>query len=100
MATVQTLKFRQRQARPYPPGNVRVNGKLTTTLPALTEPGLTLSWSHRDRLLQADNLVSHSEADTGQKPERNTESRYYRGRGLFARLSPVKQAGAGLTRWQ
>ncbi|MGC4076853.1 MAG: phage tail protein [Rubrivivax sp.] len=39
----------QRQARPYPPGNVRINSEYW---PALAETPVTLTWAHRDRTQQ------------------------------------------------
>ncbi|EKA0070954.1 phage tail protein [Salmonella enterica] len=70
LASEMTLAMQERQARPYPPGDVRVGGMSTTILP---EDLFTLSWVHRDRLLQADNLVSHNEGSTG--PEAGTQYR-------------------------
>lgn len=39
----------QRQARPYPPANVRINSQYW---PALAETPVTLTWAHRDRTQQ------------------------------------------------
>lgn len=63
LATPQSLMLEQRQGRPYPPGNVRVNGIATDILADPT--AFTLTWSHRDRLLQGNNLVAHAEGDVG-----------------------------------
>jgi hypothetical protein len=61
-----------RQGRPYPPGNVEVDGELALDLPLphveRDEP--TISWVHRDRILQEDQLVGHAEAGVG--PEAGT----------------------------
>lgn len=62
-----TLQLTGRQGRPYPPGDVRVNTELVF---ALSYPGVqrsepAITWVHRDRLLQEDQLVGHSEADVG-----------------------------------
>lgn len=64
------ITFNSRFARPYPPANVQVSGvpwfrgftfnNLQTTL--------TLSWNHRDRVLQQDVLVGHTAADIGPEP--------------------------------
>ena len=43
-----------RQIRPYPPANVTVNGEY---YPATGEGDVVLLWAHRDRLLQADQLI-------------------------------------------
>lgn len=67
LAPVSTVTLAQRQARPYPPGNLTVRG---SRYPATIEGALTLTWSHRDRLLQADQLVDTLQTDIG--PETGT----------------------------
>uniref|UniRef100_UPI001E607743 phage tail protein n=1 Tax=Aggregatibacter actinomycetemcomitans TaxID=714 RepID=UPI001E607743 len=57
-----TLTTQQRQARPYPPGNVRVDGSYTNTI--RDGSAFKLTWAHRDRDLQADKLIAHSEDST------------------------------------
>lgn len=58
-----------RFARPYPPGNVKVDGvSIYLSDGAHTEPVLT--WAHRDRIAEADALLGHLEASTG--PEAGT----------------------------
>ncbi|RLM23672.1 hypothetical protein BIY29_10250 [Brenneria alni] len=80
LATVQTLTLNQRQARPYPPGNVRING--VATLYIIASVAFTLTWAHRDRVVQGNNLVSHDEGNVG--PEASTEYviRLYKGSTL------------------
>ena len=59
-ATELSLEVDQRLFRPYPPGNVQVDGE---TIYGLTgeygEPALT--WAHRNRLTQGDVPVGHTE---------------------------------------
>ena len=57
----------QRHFRAYPPGNLKVNG---TAYPASITGDLALTWSHRDRLTQADQLVPTTETSIG--PEAGT----------------------------
>lgn len=58
-----------RQGKPYPPGDVRVNGeRYADGTTAIGEIGIT--WTHRDRVLQADTLVPHEAASVG--PEAGT----------------------------
>jgi hypothetical protein len=57
----------QRFGSPYPPGRVRVNAQ---AYPAMAERSLTVSWAHRDRIAQADQLVDAAEASIG--PEAGT----------------------------
>jgi hypothetical protein len=54
-----------RQARPYPPGRVRLNGQ---TEPVVVAGDLTLTWAHRDRILQTAYLVRQDEGDIGPEP--------------------------------
>lgn len=54
-----------RQARPYPPGRVRLNGQRE---PAVVAGDITITWAHRDRLLQTAYLVRQDEGDIGPEP--------------------------------
>lgn len=66
------ITMSHRFARPYPPGNVRVNGNDIEAPAVLSDTAtpLVLTWAHRDRLTQADLLVKHGEASVG--PEAGT----------------------------
>lgn len=65
------LTFNWRFSRPYPPGLMLCNG-----LPWHSEifefedldTEFTFTWKHRDRLLQADQLVGHNEDSIGPEP--------------------------------
>lgn len=72
-ATATSATAAQRQARPYPPGNVRVNGEAYPSAPISTD--LTITWSHRDRLQQTAYFVEQDEASIG--PEAGTEYNGY-----------------------
>lgn len=61
-----------RQARPYPPGNVRVNDEPCHNVDEV-DGVLNITWTHRDRLTQADQIVSHFEPNIG--PEDGTTYR-------------------------
>ena len=64
-APVQTVVFSNRAARPYPPANVLINGE---RYPAEIAGDLTLAWAHRDRILQADNLIDAVQGSIGPEP--------------------------------
>ncbi|MCO1337113.1 hypothetical protein MO867_22575, partial [Microbulbifer sp. OS29] len=66
-ATANIVTIDQRQARPYPPANVKINGK---DWPETAISPLTITWSHRDRSLQQDVLVPWTDGDIG--PEAGT----------------------------
>ncbi|WP_064431711.1 phage tail protein [[Haemophilus] ducreyi] len=61
-ANVLTLTTQQRQARPYPPANVKVDGVFVDKI--ADSSAFTLTWAHRDRDIQADQLISHTEDST------------------------------------
>jgi hypothetical protein len=64
-ANGQPLVLTGRQARPYPPGRIRLNGQRE---PAVVAGDLTLTWAHRDRIQQTAYLVQQDEGDIGPEP--------------------------------
>jgi hypothetical protein len=64
-AALLSLDVVARQARPYPPGDVRADGDTIYALINGEYPEPVITWTHRDRLLQADQIVDHSEASVG-----------------------------------
>lgn len=65
LATIGSVTFASRQISPYPPGNLQVQ---SIRYPATVQGALALSWSHRDRLLSADQLVDTLQTDVGPEP--------------------------------
>lgn len=65
LAPTMSIQMAQRPARPYPAAAVLINDM---AWPALVESNLSLSWAHRDRLLQEDVLVSWGEGSIGPEP--------------------------------
>jgi len=53
----QYLRFRSRAHRPYPPGNVEIDGEAYPALTLLPDEGFTVTWSHRDRLQQTAAVI-------------------------------------------
>ncbi|HWU70590.1 MAG TPA: hypothetical protein VN017_04475, partial [Pseudoxanthomonas sp.] len=66
-ATAMPVTFNQRLARPYPPAKLRLNAEAD---PAYLFGVVTAAWVHRDRVLQADQLVDTETATIG--PEAGT----------------------------
>ena len=66
-AVTATVVMSQRQYRPYPPAKLRING---AAYPSTISGPLVISWVHRDRLLQADQLVDSEAGGIG--PEAGT----------------------------
>lgn len=61
-ATPLQLTFDQRQVRPYPPAKVRI---AAAAWPAAVAGEFEVTWAHRDRLQQADQLVDTELASIG-----------------------------------
>lgn len=61
-ALVLPLTTRQRQARPYPPGKVQIDGGYGNTIN--DKSAFKLTWAHRDRDVQADKLIPHTDDST------------------------------------
>ncbi len=85
-APEDALVMARRQNRPYPPGNVRLNGE---SYPQAIQDDLTITWAHRDRLSQTANLVRQDVGNIGPESgvtytlriygETNTLQRTYSG---------------------
>jgi hypothetical protein len=61
-APYDVVTMASRAVRPYPPGKLRIDGAVEPVSAA----GLTtLTWTHRDRVLQADQLVDTEAANVG-----------------------------------
>lgn len=67
-ATVTDIEMNQRQFRPYPPGNLKINNIQWLCEPIEGTESFTLTWAHRDRILQADTLFGHDVGDIGPEP--------------------------------
>ncbi|RCX08633.1 phage tail protein [Extensimonas vulgaris] len=64
-ANGQPMLLAGRQALPYPPGRIRLNGQ---TEPAVVAGDLTVAWVHRDRTQQTAYLVKQDAGDIGPEP--------------------------------
>lgn len=73
-APIASTVLSRRQVRPYPPANLKVRG---AAYPATVEGALVLTWSHRDRLLQADQLIDTTQTDIGPEPGTTYTVRVY-----------------------
>src|SRR5690606_18286324 len=65
--------------RPYPPGRLRVND---AAYPASISGDLVVSWAHRDRITQADQLVDDSVLSIGPEDGVTYTLRIYDGESL------------------
>jgi len=66
--TAERLKFNNRAARPYPPGQFKLNGQY---YPAeIDTKDIKVTWAHRNRITQAEHLLDTTAATI--TPEANT----------------------------
>jgi hypothetical protein len=84
---VDGVTYNWRQFRPYPPGQMRVRGDRWWVEHTITadDPLLPLTWAHRDRVLQADQLVDHDDASIGPEPGTTYTVRIYNQAGDLMR---------------
>lgn len=79
IAPVDTTTVQARAAKPYPPGQLRVNGQ---AWPATITGELTVSWAHRDRIIQSDELIDANAASVGAGTGQTYRLRIYTGTTL------------------
>lgn len=95
---IDTVEFKHRFIRPYPPGFLQ-----TTTLAGGTKRWfvvqdlradvgtnevpdyLNLTWTHRDRVVQQDQLIEHGQGSIGPEPGQTYRMRVYDGTGTLVR---------------
>lgn len=64
-APARSITMANRYERPYPPGNLRVNGVAYPSSVSYSSGSLQISWAHRDRTQQIVGLVDHTQSDIG-----------------------------------
>lgn len=69
-ATAETVTFDQRMARPYPPAALLVGG---LSYPSSISGSVLVAWNHRDRILQADQLLDTSMSSVGPRQVFHTQ---------------------------
>ena len=82
------LTFNSRFARPYPPGKVLVNGGPWYGQAALDADveELVLTWAHRDRITQGDQLFGHELGNIGPEPGTQYEIEVFTNLGVSVAL--------------
>jgi hypothetical protein len=89
LAAIDSLTLQGRQGRPYPPGGLLING---SAFPVSVEGDVVLSWAHRDRVMQADQLIDTAMGSIG--PEAGVT---YSARLLRADTQVVLVSQTGIT---
>ena len=80
------LTFNWRFLRPYPPAQMRANGERWYAPAAISATSnLHLTWVHRDRILQADQLLGQDEPTIGPEPGATYTLRVYDAEGALLR---------------
>lgn len=84
LAAELTVTLVGRHARPYPPADLKVDG---TSVFAMSGeyPEPVFTWSHRDRVLQEDQIVSHTDPSIGPEPGTTYTFRIYKIDGTLVR---------------
>lgn len=79
LAPTLAVTMARRAARPYPPGLLRITdpGNASMAYPADAFGQLTVTWAHRDRVLQQDQLINESAASVGPEAGTTYTVRYY-----------------------
>lgn len=90
LAMAMPVTFNQRIARPYPPAKLRLN---TEPDPAYLFGEIVVTWVHRDRVLQADQLVDTEAATIGPEVGTTYTMRTY----VDDVLDDTQSAIAGIT---
>jgi hypothetical protein len=95
-APVNSVTMDSRAARPYPPGKLRISDPVQTNIayPATAAAALTVSWAHRDRLLQEDQLLDESEPSIGPEAGTTYSISYYLDDILDAQESGISGTAA------
>ncbi|MGO1072553.1 phage tail protein [Lysobacter sp. CA199] len=86
-APIDSLVMARRAARPYPPANLKIKG-VTQPVTDVTDP-VSLTWAHRDRVGQADQLVDQNASSIGPEPGTTYTVRAYRGATLLTTTSGI-----------
>lgn len=94
LAPVDSLAMFGRQGRPYPPGLFKAEG---AAYPTSVTCDLVLTWAHRDRKLQADQLVVTSQASIGPEVGTTFSARLLRADTQAVLISQVCITGATAT---
>lgn len=82
------VTFDWRFFRPYPPGKLKVNTQRWYEdgfLLAADHPTLRLTWAHRDRLIEADQMIDHDVGNIGPEPGTTYTVRIYDAAGVLRR---------------
>lgn len=81
-ADTDTIEIVARQGRPYPPGDFQIDGTRFADVHTVIGD-IPLTWTHRDRITQADNILVHGDGSTGPETSVTYETDIYTGMSLL-----------------
>lgn len=93
-APVDAYTFGHRHIRPYPPGNVKVNGAYFPVVIAATVSLDNVTWAHRNRLSQTVYLVGFTEASITPEVGTTYNLKIYGEAGILLRSESVSGEAA------
>lgn len=82
-APTDSYTMQGRQARPYPPGNLQINGVYYAASATVTGGSITISWAHRDRLQQTATIIAQNAGSIGPEAGTTYNLRVYSGPSLL-----------------
>lgn len=94
-APARTITMANRYERPYPPGNLLINGNPYPATVTYLNGALGLTWAHRDRTQQIVSLVDHTQGSIG--PEEWTSADGSRNRTFYRASIHNPNTGAMLS---
>lgn len=98
-ATLLSVTMDQRAARPYPPGDFKINGDPDPDPETPITAALEVTWAHRDRVQQADQLVDTTVGDVGPEDGVSYTVEYYTEQGTTPVDSETAINGTASTPW-
>ncbi len=85
LATTVSRSIQQRFIRPYPPGNVKING---AAYPAAVAGDITITWANRNRVNQTANVVLQTDGNITPETGQTTTIRCYDSGNTLRRTYP------------
>lgn len=81
------VTYNWRFFRPYPPGQMRVRNQRWYIEQKISSenPNMRVTWSHRDRLIEQDQLIDHDVGNIGPEPGTSYTVRIYNKQGVLKR---------------
>jgi hypothetical protein len=89
-----TIDLVGRHARPYPPADLKIDG-VSVFEHVGEHPEPVFTWAHRDRVMQEDQLVSHTDPSIGPEPGTTYTFRIYTLAGVLLRT----ESGIAAATW-